>query len=421
MLLNFFLPYLSLCYLASWGLAQNLEGLGLFKFINSQPVQVGENVFYPLNLSPTIGVAGLSLILTVILLFVFLINVRACFYLNKWFGVVGLILWTLPGILSLLDYLPDIINLGPEIFRFEEGFPGSMESAAANLFISLLGGWSVILLIGSFWKKNTFKNAFDHIWYTLGLIAALYFVVDSGLPSYRSDLQEADNRMVRALQLLYTGGENLEQLCSLPEGKELSPSLCAKAPNIKRNILNHLDLDSNLRAKIEPPHLISQLANDPELATQITAINNWACSQFQKKPQCQTIPMDSMLALEDMSNLIVFPTSKYASAVQHAYESMQKSEQRIHEIEQGHNTRYFVFLLLAFLAGGKLANASRSMVKDDRVNPPSWALISAKSLFQMIYLMLKILWKVIYISLCYLITVLSLSLSKTLFKRYKEK
>lgn len=99
---------------------------------------------------------------------------------------------------------------------------------------------------------------------------------------------------------------------------------------------------------------------------------------------------------------------------------MQKSEQRIHEIEQGHNTRYFVFLLLAFLAGGKLANASRSMVKDDQVTPPSWVWISIKFLYQMIYLVLKTLWKVISLCLCLLIAALRKSLSKIIFKRYKE-
>ncbi|WP_413739598.1 hypothetical protein ACL2XQ_19865 [Sodalis sp. RH14] len=51
---------------------------------------------------------------------------------------------------------------------------------------------------------------------------------------------------------------------------------------------------------------------------------------------------------------------------------MQKADDHIQEIERGHNVRYFVFLLLAFVAGGKLANASRSMVEHDKVRPPSW-------------------------------------------------
>jgi hypothetical protein len=54
--------------------------------------------------------------------------------------------------------------------------------------------------------------------------------------------------------------------------------------------------------------------------------------------------------------------------------SMEKSDQHIHDIERGHNLRYFGFLFVAILAGGKLANASRAMVKHELVRPKSWLL-----------------------------------------------
>ncbi|MEX2943087.1 hypothetical protein AB4K08_20400 [Serratia fonticola] len=391
MLIQFFTPYISLCFLASWGLAQNLEGLGIFKYFNSQPMQVGDKIFYPMTFNPTIGVASLAIVLTCILIVVFLLNIRACFYLNKWAGFSGLLLWFLPGLLSMFGYMPDVLGRGPEVFRFNEGFPGSMESAAANLLIFLVGGWSLVMLLSSFWEKNTFKNVYDHIWYTLGLIAALFFVVDAGLPSYKTDLSDADDRMVRTLQLFLTAGEHLEVLCVLPEVVEMSPSLCILAPELKWSVFNHLDLKGNLRAKIEPPSWTDKLASDPILASQIARLNNWACTQGQQLAQCQVIPIDTALSIQDIDTPLAFPPPTYAEAIQNLYASMEKSDHRIHEIEQGHNLRYFVFLILAFLAGGKLANASRAMVKNDSIRPTSWILTFIKYVIKITMLSFRVL------------------------------
>lgn len=378
MLFKFFLPYLTLCHLASWGLAQNLEGLGLFTYLNSQPMKVGDEVFYPMNLDPTAGVASLAVLLTGILFVIFLLNIRASFYLNKWAGCISLISWALPGLLNMFGYMPDVRGIGPDVFRFGSGFPGSTESAAANLSMCLVGGWSAILLIGSCWNKNTFKNAYDHVWYTLGLIAALYFVVDAGLSSYRDDLTDVDGHAVRTLQLFATAQKRLEVLCAEPETTKLSPDLCALSPELKWSVSSYLDMRGNLRAKIDPPDWAVKLAGDPNLGRQVDALNDWACTQGQRPAQCQKIPDETALSLHDMDTALAFPPPRYANAIQRFHASMEKSDHRIEEIERGHNLRYFSFLAVAILAGGKLANASRAMVEDDSVGSPSWVLTAIR-------------------------------------------
>jgi hypothetical protein len=55
-----------------------------------------------------------------------------------------------------------------------------------------------------------------------------------------------------------------------------------------------------------------------------------------------------------------------------------KADRRIHDIEQGRNLRYFGFLIIAILAGGKLANASRAMFKVDPGRPRSWTVCTVK-------------------------------------------
>jgi len=378
MLLEFFIPYLSLCHLASWGLAQNLEGLGLFKYLNSQPMQVNDSIVYPMNLNPAVGVANLAVVLTGALAIVFMLNIRACFYLDKRIGYLGLTFWVLPGFLGVLGLMPDVHGMGPDVFRFGNGFPGGVESAAANLFICLLGGWSLILLVSSFWKKDAFKNAYDHVWYTLGLIAALYFVVDAGLPSYRDDLAATNVRMARTLQLFRTASNNLEVLCVSPKALRLAPTLCSMAPELKWRVISDVEMEIKVRTKVESPTWAAKLAADPVLASEIEALNNWACAQRQRPEQCQRTPIETALSSRDLDTPVVFPSPIYAEAIQKFHTSMEKTERRIHDIKQAHNIRYFGFLVVAFLAGGKLANASRAMVKVDPGRPHSWVILIVK-------------------------------------------
>lgn len=234
LLLKFLHPYMMFSNLAAWVLDQNIEGLGLFHSINDLPLQVGSDVIYPLNISPTHGVNILSGLLTLFLIPKALLNIRAGFYLNKWAGWISMILWILPGALSQMGYVPDLRSYGPDMFRFGKGFKGSTSSAAASLFISLVTGWSVIMLFSALWKKNTFKNAYDHIWYVLGLIAALYFVTDSGLPSYKEDLSEAGEHTSLIMQHFRNGQQNLETMCEGPDVKYQVNDLCSLVPEMSK-------------------------------------------------------------------------------------------------------------------------------------------------------------------------------------------
>lgn len=405
MFIQFLSPYIQLSFLASWGLAQNLEGLGIFKYFNTPPMQIGNTTFYPLVLDAKIGVASLAMLLTGYLIILFFLNVRASFYLNKWVGLICLFIWFLPGLLSIFGYIPNFLAMGPDMFLLNEGFPGSMDSAAANLVICLVSGWSLILLISSLWKKNTFKNIYDHIWYTLGLLSALFFVVDTGRSTYERSLADTDERMVLTLQLFRSAEEHLESLCTLPKVLELSPSLCSIAPELKWGVQNYLDMKSNLRARIEPPSWVAKLANNPIFAHQIRALNNWACTEGKQPTQCKPVPIGAALSIDDINTPIAFPTPNYAEVIQHFYISMAKSDQRIKDIERGHNFRYFVFLALAFLAGGKLANASRAMVKDDSIFPRSW-----------FFCLIIFLYK----KIAYQLIVLVIALTKTYYSTVKN-
>lgn len=388
---KFILPYMLFCNLGAWGLAQNLEGLKFFHYINDLPVQMGADVIYPWNISPKHGVYSLTFLLTFILVPISLLNIRAGFYLNKWAGWISLCMWILPGVLSLMGYLPDLHDYGPDKFQFGASFTGSTSSAAVNLAICLVAGWSVIMLFSTFWKISTFKNAYDHIWYVLGLIAALYFVVDSGLPSYKEDLSESGDRTTRILTLYHDGVQNLASLCANPEVSGRAPDLCALVPDIRWGIQNRLEMKDMLRARIDEPDWVARVASDPLLQQQIDALNIWACSSDQIRGNCQTVPIELSLNGTDFKTPVVFLRSGFAQELLNLHKSMQSADERIQEIDRGHNARYFVFLMLAFVAGGKLANASRSMREKDSVRPPSWLLMIIRFILRKSALVLRVL------------------------------
>lgn len=423
-MLNLFLmPYVNLCLQAAWGVAQNLEGLGFFGYLNTAPMIKNGMVFYPANFNPAQGVGIIAAIISCVFFIVFLLNIRACFYLNKWFGYISLGLWFLPGILSVVGWMPEYQNMGPDVFRFGKGFPGSTVSGAANLFICLLSGWSIIMLFSTFWKKNSFKNAYDHVWYTVGLSAALYFVVDTGLPSYKDDLSNADNHIVQTLNFFYSAEERVEVLCLQQEVMQLSPLLCKSVPELKWTTLNYLELNEALRAKIEPPDWTVNLPKNQVLADQVSLLNNWACVQGHALSQCQKIPIDIAISLKDLDVLVVFPPPSYAERIQLLYESMKKADLYVEGIEKGHNQRYFLFLLLAFLAGGKLANASRAMIKHDiTFREKSWLVIILKHVY--FFFIGTLLWfnaffNMLKVNIRYLFSYMTNKMKK-LIKYYKK-
>lgn len=391
LLLKFLHPYLMFSNLAAWGLAQNLEGLGIFHSINDLPLQVGSDVIYPWNISPTHGVNGLSSLMTLLLLPIAFLNIRAGFYLNRCMGWISLVLWISPGALSLMGYVPELNSFGPEVFRFGSGFTGSVPSAAALLFISMVTGWSVIMLFSALWKKNTFKNAYDHIWYVLGLIAALYFVTDSGLPSYKEDLSEAGERTTLIMQHYRNGEQNLDVLCREPGVKDQVPDLCSLAPEIRWSQQDSFASKDILRARIDLPDWVTRVAYDRDIGKQIEAFNALACSPHSLRGDCDVVPIEMDLSGEDYKTPRAFLTPAYAQRLLRLHQSMQKADARIQDIEQGHNTRYFVFLTLAFVAGGKLANTSRSMARHDTVRPRSWLFTGIRFIVHNTLLVIKFL------------------------------
>lgn len=373
--LMFLSPYLSLCQIASWGIAQNLEGLHLFGYLNNFYM---DGVSYPIwNLSPIQGVIILSMLYTPLLFATFAFNVRACFYLSNKIGFISLATWLLPGILAVNGIVFDFKSLAPDQFEFSEGFPGGVGSTAVNLLVFLILGWSLWLLVGSRWKREKVKNVYDHFWYPVGLVTALYFVANAGLNSYIKDINDANERLTQTLQLYTKSVDNITVACKeSPQFLTHAATLCRLADNMRREILSELQLNPTAKARTQSYSFdwTKTLSTnyDGAIVREIDFANIWGCGRSIHLKACFNVPPETAITMNDIDRHYFFLPNTYVRAIDKDLAAMAKYDDKITTIRQSYNFRYFAFILVAFLAGGKIANVSRSLMPADKGKPISW-------------------------------------------------
>lgn len=396
--LNFLAPYAYFCLISAWGIAQNLEGLEVFKYLNDRIERVGDKSFLLMNLSPAAGVSVVSVIVTLILLIVFVTNLRASFAVSKRLGIIAVLIWIAPGLFAISGQSVAAGWLAPDVFRFTVGFPGGVGSAAINLIIALVSGWSIAILFGSRWGKNEFKNVYDHFWYPLGLAAVLYFVIDAGLPFYKVDADEAIGHEIAALNLYKKSAENISQACQ--DSKDIASGaarLCQFGKGLSPQIVMELDEKREIRSRMDLPAWVETLAadRDGKLKRDIDFVNAWACEQRNRPELCFKIPFAEILDSKGLEERYLFLPAAYAQAIERNDASLKKVEDRIHDIEIGHNIRYFAFLVVGFLAGGKVANATRSLLSGDVARQKSWIKRFFKFSYSIIAYALIMIYKLI--------------------------
>ncbi|WP_155122562.1 hypothetical protein [Burkholderia ubonensis] len=381
---DFFIPYVQLSLISAWGIAQNFEGIGVFKYFNESVVQLGGRIFWLLNLSPLVGVTIISIIVSFALSVILVLNVRACFSVGGRAGVASIFIWTMPGLFSMIGWRIDAKWFAPDVFRFAVGFPGGVGSAAINLVISLIAGWSIAILFGRRFDRNNLKNVYDHLWYPLGLVAVLYFVVDSGLPFYKEDATDATQQEIAILKLYRDSVQSLERACAANEYVLANAAnLCHLKEEIGSQIAMEIDKKSEIRAKTDLPQWISTLGEgkNPELEREIAFINDWACARGNLRNACGRIPIEQAIDQKDIDKSYVFLPPYYAGALLKIDASFKKVDEHIRSIEMGHNIRYFAFLGVGLLAGGKVANATRAFLADDVAPQKSWIVYSLRGIW----------------------------------------
>lgn len=371
----FIKPYYWVSFIASYGVAQNLEGIGWFGYFNNiyEP-----GIPYPLlNLSPVAGVKAISLLFFMSFVFMSLMFVRGAFVLGRRPGLASLLVVFLPGVLSLIGFSPSWWLLIPEEFHLGAGYIGGFWSSGINFLIAFGFGWSAVLMLANCFKSPKFKHGYDHLWCMLSLVGCMYLVVDSQAKSDRGQMLETNKLLGDYLQFYKGRYQNLKEYCLVDASFAKDEKAVCKSAAKVFSILsfNIVGNEPELRRYGD-----SWLQSLPE-PSDIARINTYFCSRADLNGACRETPSHLMVNSQEFGRKDYIPLPDHRERVGKLYDRLGKLVDKVKLAHEHENLKYFLFCIISFLAGGKAATASLSLIGEGNMKSRSWLLGAARLMY----------------------------------------
>ncbi|MBF0558742.1 MAG: hypothetical protein HQL08_08180 [Nitrospirae bacterium] len=358
---HFLVPYFSLALTAAYSLLQNLEALGILRIWHGPYIE----------LRPTVNViAGIYFIL---ILMILVFNIITAFALSNRLALSLVLIWAIPGILSLLGY--EIKPYGPQVYTLGQGNLGNGTGTFTNIVLVFIFGWSLFTLLMHIFKAGfRFRNIYDHIWYVLGLSAAIFLVVDMSISSTAKKLSDAEGYIEGAETILIRQTRTAESFCAGEHSYIPPAEFCAWARAFKHQLLwsqNDKPFTRSDENRLAMEEVLSfgdggNVGSDIVLK-QIRFYNATICANAKLKHYCEFVPLvlNNHPKLADPDTNVM---QKYALAVESLVPTITlywgqsvKENNNIEEGSKAPHKRWFYFLALGILAGGKVAIASRNV------------------------------------------------------------
>jgi len=389
---NFFFPYIAFLYGAAYSIQQILEGVGLassnFLERNEKGLIVGS---YWSPAEAVTPILGLLLLYSIIL---FLALLAAGFVIARWRGVALVFaLLAVPGLLNVAGLWPQI-NYLPDSFYIGGGSLGSSLGFVPLLILSLLTGWcTTVIVYDSLNLTDRFRGYYDHLWYATALLAGVFFVADSVGSRHASNLAE-ENRISRAASLyLLNQVRSYEQFCKTQGLAETSS--CIWASDVQQTLNEYAaygvdtfhqfgpaesaEIYAGIRRSV-PEKEIIQIRKEIERYNRtvcpVEELGDGVRQHARPSGVCQRTPSAFCRAFPDGPEGLV---DKYmiARSVALASEciiptlvaSKAKQEDLTEAIASKQKERYqrwWLFIALAAVVGGKVANSTTKVAKLDQ-------------------------------------------------------
>ena len=308
-------------------------------------------------------------------------------YCLAWFSlrnrqgvVIALISVCIPGIISLAGYWPTI-NPFPATYDIKSvGSLGNSYGMSALAIISLVSGWAcVIISTDVFCLQDRFRHFYDHIWYAAAILGGLFFVADTGTTRGTRELQDTTKHVQQASSYLLRQVKDYKKYC---KAKTLEHTAsCRWANDIQQSLADYSFYDDRLYWQLGPKttaDLYSIIA-EAQNGTQETAIRRELESFNQRIcPSAKnsfTISSDScqrpfaefctgvsdgvyMIRTVAVANECIIPTLVRLRLI------MEKQAATIEAAAYTKHERWFFYIVFAFFAGGKVANATAKLTKN---------------------------------------------------------
>lgn len=177
---SFLHPYSKFLHGAAYNLHQILEGLGV---VSSNFIERDDNgKIIGSYWSPDEAMVLMLGFLVMLTLLLIPLLTTAAYTVGKKRGVlIFFALLSLPGVLNCFGLFP-IINYLPIRYTIHgAGKLGSEVGLIPLLMLCAITGWAVMILVyDNLNLTERFRQIYDHFWFPLALVAAVFFVADNG-------------------------------------------------------------------------------------------------------------------------------------------------------------------------------------------------------------------------------------------------
>ena len=379
----FIKPYVYVSHLAAYGLAQNLEGVGLFGYLNG--IYEPGIPFLLLNLDPTIGVRKLTGLILVLFPVFLLIVIRGGFVLGRRVGALVLLGVLVPGVISAIGFNLEISNYAPEEFLLGPGYLGGLWNSGVIFILSFVLGWGGVLIISNFFKSQKFKHVYDHLWCCMPLIGCLYLVIASQTKFDESQVIELNQSIQSYLQFYQEGYSLLEMECSTNLLLATESLICGKVSKASR-LLSRQAISSDPKVRRYDNGWLDLLLSKDE----VSKMNLILCGELSNK--CKPTPSVLALTINELDEKRLIPLEEHSARARKLYTKLGVYVDKINLAERHENVKYFLFCFISLLAGGKAATASISLVGEANLLSCSWVKFLLKKLSSIFLSMYKALY-----------------------------
>ena len=395
---EFLQPYLSAILGAAFSLQQALEGLSLHgsNFLVTDTNGRIINSYWSVK-------EAVALPLLFLLLYVCVLGssgLVAVRVLAGWRGLfVGLFVLAMPGLLSIVGVFPNLRWL-PESYNAGSGELGSPWGMFALLLVAMGTGWTSIVLLSKLFRfDDRFRHGYDQFWYAMAISAGLFFVIDMGAANDREKLRDSAATSKAASGYLLEQVRRLDAECEM--GKVRAPVACKWAKTSQWELAQFADYNHTLYWQLGPenedyiyagkrrdigPEDIQTLRqelhrynlNKCPIKNLGSGVRQFApvsstcsitpasfCIAYPSNPLRGVDPGDGILSTVAISNECVVPGLVALKVEQ------EKLALEVASNSRARHLRWLLFLFTAFVAGGKVANASIRMfdaIGKERVN-----------------------------------------------------
>lgn len=360
---------------AAYNIQQTVEGTGIGSsnfLVRDTAGRITNSYWSPAE--------AMYLPLGVLLLYCLLLSLGFCtagYALARKKGlVIAMLTLCVPGALSIIGYWPQV-NFMPEVYRIgSAGSLGSPYGMAALAIIALLSGWTCVVIATDVLRlQDTFRHLYDHVWYSMAILAGLFFVADAGNSEETRDLQDITKHVQQASSYLLVQVREYARFCKSSSIEQKAS--CIWANEVQQKLVDYTVYDERLYWQVGPKNvgdLYLPLHSDelkPEIRSELKQFNQLQCPASPNRyalpsNTCQRPPAEFCTGADDdeymirtvaLSNECVIPTLVKLRL------KMEKQVAHIEATARAKHGRWLVYLLVALLAGGKVANATAKVTK----------------------------------------------------------